>query len=75
MLTSEQKGVVEKLLRVRGAAAIDVRTYVSEGNLAAATTIPCGGAPKPPPHHTAGTNGKMSNTMLECSGWITKLMA
>ncbi|CAN6202354.1 unnamed protein product [Urochloa humidicola] len=58
MLTSEEKGVVEKLLRVRGAAAIDVRTYlgVGEGNFAEATTIPAA-APKPnpplPPHPTA----------------------
>ncbi|CAN6190589.1 unnamed protein product [Urochloa humidicola] len=47
MLTSEEKGMVEKLLRVRGAAAIDVRTYLSEGNFAAATTVPA--VPKPPP--------------------------
>ncbi|CAL5046319.1 unnamed protein product [Urochloa decumbens] len=49
MLTSEEKGVVEKLLRVRGAAAIDVRTYlgVGEGNFAPAT-IPAA-APKPNP--------------------------
>ncbi|CAN6172734.1 unnamed protein product [Urochloa humidicola] len=47
MLTSEEKGMVEKLLRVRGAAAIDVRTYLSEGNIAAATTVPA--VPKPPP--------------------------
>ncbi|OEL33593.1 hypothetical protein BAE44_0005390 [Dichanthelium oligosanthes] len=47
-LASEEKTMVEKLLRVRGAAAIDVRTYLSEGNFAAATaTIPR--APKPPP--------------------------
>ncbi|CAL5044283.1 unnamed protein product [Urochloa decumbens] len=62
MLTSEEKGMVEKLLRVRGGAAIDVRTYVSEDNFAAATTIPAA-APKPPPPSpprpttTAGAKG------------------
>ncbi|RLN13234.1 hypothetical protein C2845_PM09G04430 [Panicum miliaceum] len=60
MLTSEEKGMVEKMLRVRGAAAIDIRTYLSDdGNVAAATTTPC--APKPPPPspppHTTGAKG------------------
>jgi hypothetical protein len=62
MLTSEEKTMVEKLRRVRGIAAIDVRTYVKEGNLAAGTTTIPGGAPKPPPsssprHATAGAKG------------------
>ncbi|CAN6214900.1 unnamed protein product [Urochloa humidicola] len=66
VLNSEEKGMVEKLLRVRGAAAIDVRTYVSEGNFAAATTIPA--APKPPPPSPprpstiAGAKGMDSST-------------
>ncbi|PUZ61972.1 hypothetical protein GQ55_4G321100 [Panicum hallii var. hallii] len=62
MLTSKEKDMVEKLLRVRGAAAIDIRTYISDdGNVAAATTTPC--APKPPPpsppttRHTSGAKG------------------
>nr|XP_034589822.1 uncharacterized protein LOC117852017 [Setaria viridis] len=65
VLTSEEKRMVEELLRVRGTAAIDVRTYVSEGNFAAGTTIP--GAPKPPPpssprHATAGAKGMDPST-------------
>ncbi|CAN6214901.1 unnamed protein product [Urochloa humidicola] len=60
MLTSEEKDIVEKLLRVRGAAAIDIRAYLGEGNLAAATIIPA--APKPPPasppRPTTTTGGK-----------------
>ena len=63
MLTSEEKGTVEKLLRVRGAAAIDIRTYLGDdGNVTAAATTPC--APKPPPtsppRHTTGAKGKMA---------------
>ncbi|KAJ1258247.1 hypothetical protein BS78_10G060300 [Paspalum vaginatum] len=49
VLTCEEKSVAARLLRVRGAAAIDVRTYLSDGNLfaaAAPTTIPP--APNPP---------------------------
>ncbi|CAL5046317.1 unnamed protein product [Urochloa decumbens] len=65
MLTSEEKGMVEKLLRVRGGAAIDVRTYVCEDNFAAATTIPA--ALKPPPLSpprptTAGAKGMDPST-------------
>jgi hypothetical protein len=63
MLTSEEKTMVEKLLRVRGTAAIDVRTYVIDGNFAAGTTTILG-SPKPPPpsspyrHATADAQGK-----------------
>ncbi|CAL5051346.1 unnamed protein product [Urochloa decumbens] len=66
VLTSEEKGMVEKLLRVRGAEAIDIRTYLGEGNFAAATTIPAAPKPRPPspprPTTNAGAKGMDPST-------------
>ncbi|CAL5044281.1 unnamed protein product [Urochloa decumbens] len=51
MLTSEEKGVLEKLLRVRGAAAIDVRTAAPKPN-----------PPSPPRPTTADAKGMDPST-------------
>ncbi|WVZ82307.1 hypothetical protein U9M48_029582 [Paspalum notatum var. saurae] len=52
VLTSEEKSVAARLLRVRGAAVIDFRTYLTDGTFAAAmptTTPPAPNWPPPPP--------------------------
>ncbi|CAN6202352.1 unnamed protein product [Urochloa humidicola] len=65
MLTSEEKGMVEKLRRVRGGAAIDIRTYLGEGDFAAATTVPAAPKqhpPSPPLPTTTGAKGMDPST-------------
>ncbi|KAL6898061.1 hypothetical protein ACP4OV_006657 [Aristida adscensionis] len=65
VLTAEEKTVAAKLLRERGPSPIDVRTYLSEGTIAAATAIPRPPPPPPPSpssRRTAGSNGMDPST-------------
>jgi hypothetical protein len=48
VLTRDEKSVAKKLLRVHG-AAVDIKTYLSESNLAAAMITGSSAKPPPPP--------------------------
>jgi hypothetical protein len=60
-LTREEQSVAKKLLRVHG-AAVDIMTYLSESNLAAATIAGSSAKPPPPPIGTTSSASAKGNS-------------
>lgn len=65
-LTGDEERIAAKLLLQRGPAAVDLRTYLTESRLAAATMVPPRAPPPPSPPScrtsTSVAKGKMSST-------------